>query len=675
MSAPIPSNTITISLADISSALNVCKRSVERRADKEGWNYSEQSVRGGKKRLYPISTLPRAIREAVQRHQINSVVGAVSPAPVQAVTVAAPGVTRAGGLIRRAKEESDIDDKDRARRDASLVICRAINAAIAATDCSVKRAITELSTKIMDGTAFPELVEAATITYTKPRAGGQTLPALISRLQKMYAAYKAGELAGDSGMYLIPGKSEKRGHAPVDVHAFLIHFCRPSQPPVMEAWKASESWYASHGLTRPSVDTWYRIQKELPVTIKYRGRMTGSAYRALLPYVSRDVSMFGANDIWVGDGHTFKAKIQHPIHGQPFQPEVTVIIDWVSRKIVGWSVDLAESTIAVSAAFRHAQQLTRARCLIYYSDNGSGQTGKLIDSPIHGTLARQGIAHETGIPGNPQGRGIIERLWQTTTIPLARTYPTTTWNGADKEATRKMLVALNKKDGSGERLLPSFGQFLIDLEEEFNKYNATHEHRELGGLTPDQAYQAKLDPDSIDMGITDQELSAQWMPEVARKPQRGIISLFGNEYANKDLVHLVAEGEKVRVRFDIHNADKIWLYRMDGRYIGEAIWDAHKRAAFPVAYIEQKREERAEGKIKRAQRDIAEARAELGNTIEADNLTQFRFEPVQQEPELVEVRPAPIKEKEEETSYMDTVAMLRRNYEEQSHNSEGVASR
>ena len=55
--------------------------------------------------------------------------------------------------------------------------------------------------------------------------------------------------------------------------------------------------------------------------------MTGAEWRALLPYVARDVSMFKANDIWVGDGHTFKARVQSPIHGQAFRPEVTVIID------------------------------------------------------------------------------------------------------------------------------------------------------------------------------------------------------------------------------------------------------------------------------------------------------------------------------------------------------------
>jgi putative transposase len=193
------------------------------------------------------------------------------------------------------------------------------------------------------------------------------------------------------------------------------------------------------GLESPSYGTVVRIEQSLPVTVKYRGRVTGSEWRGLKPYIERDVSMFKSNDIWVGDGHSFKAKVAHPIHGQPYTPEITVMIDWVSRKIVGWSIALSESTVAVSDAFRHAQLQTRARPLVYYSDNGSGQTGKMIDHPIAGTLARQGIAHETGIPGNPQARGIIERLWQVTLIPLARTYATCTWRGADENARNKMI--------------------------------------------------------------------------------------------------------------------------------------------------------------------------------------------------------------------------------------------
>lgn len=585
---------------------------------REKWAVKNRTGRGGGYEYQP----PKAILEQIQAAELQQHLSTTPNVAIATPDVAiksmpsVPGICRAGGLSRKARKDADLTDTDRTRRDGAMILCRAIDTAIAQADCSAKRAIMELAGRVIDGSAHPELISAANITYAKPRKTGQTVASLVSRLQKMYAVFKTGAQEGDACAYLVPGKREKEGQSPEDVRAFLIHYCRPSRPPVTEAWRAAADWYQLQGLRYPSKDTFYRIEKSLPVTLKYRGRMTGGQWRTLLPYVNRDVSMFHANDIWVGDGHSFKAKVQHPIHGQAFTPEVTLLIDWVSRKIVGWSVDLAESTLAVSAAFRHAQVQTRARPLVYYSDNGGGQTGQYIDCEIHGTLARQGIAHETGIPGNAQGRGIIERIWQVTLIPLARTYPTCTWKGADKETVRKALVAINKKDGA--RLLPSFGQFVADIDACINKYNSSHPHRELNGMTPDQAYQAKLDPDSIYFGPSDSDINTLWMPEVSRAPQRGVVSLFGNEYFNADLVDVLEEGEKVRVRFDIHNANQVWLLRMDGRFICTAEWDGNKRAAFPVPFVEQKRADRAAGKIKRGERIIEEAQAELGNMLEGD---------------------------------------------------------
>ncbi len=656
-------------LAEIAAALDVSKQAAQKRATKEAWPCREQAHPGGKKRLFPLCSLPKAVREAVQHKRLNALhpsTSSSSPAAtagaLPVVASAAAGLSPSGhapmcveqapppasitlrGMTHKARDDAHLTDKQRAQRDAALVLCRALDEAIGATDCAVKTACRGLAERILAGDAHPQLIAAANISYVKPRAGGQSVASLTARLQKMFPFFEAGRLAGDPGLYLTPGAPEPTGYDPIHIHAFLRHYCKPVRPSVMEAWKESGTWFAAQDLPRPAVATFYRIERSLPVTVKYRGRVTGSEWRGLKPYVDRDVSMFKSNDIWVGDGHSFKAKVQHPIHGQPFVPEVTIIIDWVSRKIVGWSVDLAESTVAVSAAFRHAQTLTRARPLVYYSDNGSGQTGKPIDCPIHGTLARQGIAHETGIPGNPQGRGIIERLWQVTTIPLARTYPTCTWKGADKEHTRKMLQALNRKDGTAERLLPTFNQFLDDLAAMIQRYNTGHEHRELGGNTPEAEYMARLDPESIVFGPSDQEIAVQWMPEVGRTPQRGVISLFGNEYSRRALVDELAEGEKVRVRYDIHDASRVFLLRMDGRIIGEAVWDAHKEAAFPVPRMDQLRGRRASGKIKRGEGIIAEAQAELGQIFDGQviDLAAFNAPAIVVEIDQVPEKPAAV---------------------------------
>lgn len=602
-------------------------RRVRARAEKNLW-ISRKMLRG-KGVEYSAKSLPAETRQHIEQlaHSLvaklpATAVAQVAPTavavqPAKAATLPA-GAVLVGGRVRRVKADEKLSDRERAYRDAAIVLCRAVEAAQAATDCSVKRACRELAARLVDGEVSHELRDAAQATYLKPRKGAGPfggVEATVSRLQKLMGLFEQGRRVGDPARYLVPGMREKEGHNPVHVAAFLRFYCHPTRPPVAEAYRRMVPFLAENGLPEISYTTVCRIEASLPVTVKYRGRVTGSEWRGLKPYIERDVSMFKANDIWVGDGHSFKAKIAHPQHGQPFVPEVTVIIDWVSRKIVGWSASLSESTVAVSDAFRHAQMTTRARPLVYYSDNGSGQTGKMIDCPIAGTLARQGIAHETGIPGNPQARGIIERLWQVTLIPLARTYPTCTWRGADDNAVTKMLKLLNRKDQGGI-VIPSWRQFLDDVAAAVERYNLTHEHRELAGLTPEEAYQAKLDRDSIVFGPSDAEIAALWMPEVVRKPRRGLVEVFGNTYCKRDLVDVLPEGSRVRVRYDLHNAEQVWLLTMDGVFLGTAKWNGHAVAAFPVAEIERKRAERVKGMVKRGEEIIRQAQAELGDTYD-----------------------------------------------------------
>lgn len=629
----------TVGPKDIAEALDTTVRTVQRWVEQGLLPAPTQravATTGRPEMRWSITALPTEItvkgrpvpvRGKVSARHIETLIAAPQPAaatlPVEAPPVRP--VTLASGQIQVSRRgmtrttRTGLNDADRAYRYAALVLCRAIEDAIATTGCAAKTAYSELAQRIVDRVARPELLAAADATYIKRRASGNTASAQASRLSKLYALYREGCTAGDAALFLAPGRREKEGHKPEDIAAFLRHYCHPARPTVAKAWRNARAWYDAQGFRYPSYSVFVRLENELPVTLKYRGRMTGAEWRALKPYVDRDVSMFKSNDIWVGDGHTFKARVQSPIHGQAFRPEVTVIIDWVSRMIVGWSVALSESTIAVSDAFRHAQLTTRAKPLIYYSDNGSGQTGKSIDCPIHGTLARQGIAHETGIPGNPQGRGIIERLWQTTTIPLAETYPTVLTKSADRDSVRIVGQILAKAERRGEtsRLLPSWNQFMGDLDDAIQAYNNEHKHRELGGLTPAQAYAAKLDPDSIAFGPADTEIHELWMPEVKRTPSRCVFSLFNNKYFRRALQDELAEGEEVRVRFDIHNADKVWLFRMDGTPIGEAIWDGNKQAAFPVPFVEAKRRERAAGIKARAQREINRADAELTQTLTA----------------------------------------------------------
>lgn len=386
----------------------------------------------------------------------------------------------------------------------------------------------------------------------------------------------------------------------------------------------------------PSIHQVRRVMSKFSQLFKAIGRKTGAELRALNTYVKRDWSVLKANDVWVGDGHSMKMKVAHPDHGRPFIPELTMVMDAASRFIVGWSVSLAENCIAVADAIRNGVE-KHGIPAVYYSDNGGGEKNWTLDADITGILPRLGINHQTGIPGNPQGRGIIERVNQTIALRVARQFATYHGTGADRETVRQVstgVVSLEKalrqgkteltdKQNRAKGKLPSWKQFIDAVEAGIDWYNNEHVHREIG-TTPAKKRQQLLQETEI-LTITEIEARDMFRPQVVRTAQRGWISLFNNNYFSQKLIEV--DGEKVTVSFDIHNAESVIIRTLDGRYICDAIFDGNKRDAFPQAFIEKAREDRGKRRMKLKQEQIDEIQAELNPVRTIEHIPEFSFIP------------------------------------------------
>ncbi|MEE6042632.1 Mu transposase C-terminal domain-containing protein [Avibacterium paragallinarum] len=395
----------------------------------------------------------------------------------------------------------------------------------------------------------------------------------------------------------------------------------------------------------PSISRVRYALAKLPQHILQQGRLTGSKYKQLLPYVQRDWGQFVANDIWIGDGHSMKLKVAHPIHGRPFTPELTMIVDGASRKIVGWSLALAENAFAVLDALRHGIQ-THGLPAIYYSDNGGGEKNKLLDAEVTGILPRFAIHHETGIAGNPQGRGIIERLNKTVGLRIAERFETYYGKNADPEATRKMLARqlayTNSKGGEltqvqrkARKELPTWEELKVVIQEVIDWYNNEHIHSSIR-CTPAVKYQ-RVSKQEMIVYLSECELRDIQRPAFIRTTQRGLIEWNNHKYFHLDLLNY--QGQEVVVCVDIHDPMWVQIRTKDGRFICNAEFEGNKRAAFPVSLVEQKQRQRAEGMKKRAENKSRLAGAELNPVItiehkeSADWLHQIR---VQGTPELAE---------------------------------------
>ena len=329
-----------------------------------------------------------------------------------------------------------------------------------------------------------------------------------------------------------------------------------------------------------------------------------------------------------------KMKVAHPDHGRPFIPELTMVMDAPSRFIVGWSVSLAENCIAVADAIRNGVE-KHGIPAVYYSDNGGGEKNWTLDADITGILPRLGINHQTGIPGNPQGRGIIERVNQTIALRIARQFATYHGTGADRETVRQVstgVVSLEKalrqgkteltdKQNRAKGKLPSWKQFIDAVEAGIDWYNNEHVHREIG-TTPAKK-RAQLLQDVEVLNITPIEARDMFRPQVIRVAQRGWLSVFNNDYFNQKLIEV--DGEKVTVSFDIHNAESVIVRHLDGRFICEAQFDGNKRAAFPEAFMDKARKERANRRMKLKQEQVDEIQAELNPVRTIEHTATFSF--------------------------------------------------
>ncbi|MCT8776529.1 Mu transposase C-terminal domain-containing protein [Glaesserella parasuis] len=397
----------------------------------------------------------------------------------------------------------------------------------------------------------------------------------------------------------------------------------------------------------PNISKVRRAMAKLPIHILEKGRLSGSKYKQLLPYVMRDWSPFVANDIWIGDGHSLKLKVAHPVHGRPFTPELTMIIDGASRKIVGWSLSLSENAFAVLDALRHGIA-THGVPAIYYSDNGGGEKNKILDAEVTGILPRFSIHHATGIAGNPQGRGIIERLNKTVGLRIAERFETYYGKNADPEATRKMLARqlayANAKNGKeltalqkkARRELPSWEELKAVIQEVIDWYNNEHVHSEIR-CTPAVKYQRVTDIEKV-VWLSDVELRDIQRPEFIRTTNRGLIEWNNHKYFSLNLLDY--QGEEVVIGVDIHDPMWVQVRTKDGRFICNAEFEGNKRDAFPQSFVEQKREERAKGRLKRKEQQVAEIMAERNPVITIEHqqseLITTSYQPKR---EKVSVRP------------------------------------
>ena len=593
--------------------LPTTERGINLAAMKCEWQYQEVKGRGGRtgtRKEYAVASLPAETRAALLQRQLtptDSPGAAATAAPLPAASKPTPP-TLAGLLIPQTIQPSHtLTDNQRGERDARSSVLAAIRRLQANSGCSQEAAMTTLLTTARSGKIEPSIDAMLRLARDPRGRSGDGYPSI--RTLKRWL--KAPDLA--------PKIIQQDMRVPVWAPALMKLYGQPQKPSLSSCMEQLAA-QLPRGMTAPSYHAARRFIDKIGNVERQRGRMLPRELKNLLPFKRRDASGMTPDAIYTADGHTFDAEVSHPRHGKAFRPEITTVLSVPTRRCVGWSAGLAESTWAVMDALRHAVE-TGGIPLMWYIDNGSGFKNVAMEDEVIGFTSRLGTSIEHSLPYNSQARGVEERSHKSIWVRGAKKLPTYMGTDMDRQAKQKIfnLTRAQLRDTGRSPLLMAWADFLAWCQGEIDAYNA-RPHRGLpkfrdpatGKLrhqSPDEAWQAAIDEGWAPMMVSAAEAQDLFRPYVIATTNRGEIRLFNNLYFSHDLQEFT--GEKVRVGYDIHNGDRVWVRDMAGRLICVAEFEANKTRYFPQSALDQAATNRAKTRERRLESHLQEVRDEL----------------------------------------------------------------
>lgn len=547
-------------------------------AAREGWE--GQRRLGSKAVEYPFAVLPVETQTGLLARLVSQEQSREAPKPTVPHTLISPQ--------RDGLSASRLTDDQRSVMGARVSFIREIERMSQVV--SQQRAIMTLVGLARDGQLSPYLAERVERANDRKAADRSLSERTLKRWLSDYR--KHGEVA------LAPIRRKQNMTMPAWAPLFLKHYQRPQKPSAEAAYAAFSAEYPG----APSIHAVRRYLAKLSPQQREHGRMGPSDIKSLKAHKQLNADVLWPNDVWVADGHKFDAEVINPDTGQIFRPEVTTIIDWGTRRIVGFAVNLAESTLATLDALRSA--LTRVGMYaVFYVDNGKGFKNEIIyevNDRLGGTITHS-------LPYSSQARGVIERSHRTILVRLAKTYDSYIGADMDKEAATR-VHRLSRKEldmGLKPKQIPEFVQFVADLENALDDYN----HRPHRGLPKIRDIETGLRRNQSPMESWKSAMAEGWEPMVAdadvvativrpqevRTTNRAKVQLHGHTYFLQALE--VFHGQEVRVGYDLRDASRVWVHTLDGELIGEALINGNAVDAKPRSLMEKAKDKRVKGQI------------------------------------------------------------------------------
>lgn len=550
------------------------ERGVKKAAERDGW---EGQRRIGSKALeYSFAVLPTETQNALIARSVGEVEPQPTPAEAEPARQPAPG-------------HEQLTDAQRRVMAARVAFVREIERM--AQMVSQQRAIEMLVALAQSGDLTPYLAERVVIANDR-KTDTRTLSERT--LKRWVSAFRH---QGERG--LAPKRRKADMSVPPWAGEFLKRYQRPQKPSVEAAYQQLvEQTEPPH----PSIHQVRRWLAKLSPEARERGRMGPRELKALQPFKRRKTDGLWPNDVWVADGHSFDAEVINPLTGQAFRPEITMIIDWATRRIVGFAINLAESTLATLDALRDA--VSRAGMFaLFYVDNGSG----FDNASVYEVVDRLGGTITHSLPYNSQARGVIERPHRSILVELAKRLDSYIGADMDPEAANRVHKLSRKaiKNGLKPVQLPDFQSFFDRLNAALDAYNyrphsALPKIRDLetGKLrhqSPMEAWKS-AEAEGFEALTAPADVVASLVrPQETRKTHRGEVRFAGGIYFLEALRDF--HGDEVRIAWDYRDASRVGVYTLEGEWIGEAILDGNATPAMPQSMIQRAADKRKQGQL------------------------------------------------------------------------------
>ena len=620
------------------------ERGVQNMAGREVWPHQKRSGKGGG-REYAVAGMPALTREWLVRAMLSVEIPPNLPLVGTRHALALPVVADS---IQPAATTAQLKQWQRDIMEARVGIMRLIERA--APVIGVDKAIK---------TIVEDSINTDLAIYRNANARkGENRHLSYGGVIKWWMTWKksGGNHTGQPNPQALAPKDTENYLEPVWATTFMTFWSKGQNPCLTDVL---EQYYRVTGCKEPSYAQARHYLEKIGKVQSAKGRVTGKDLRALKPFRRRDTSEMYPGGAYTADGHCFDAEVYHPYTGKAFRPEVTTVIDVFSRKCVGWSVDLAESGLAVLDALRMACE-THGIPAIFYTDNGSGFKNQMMTAPGTGILNRLGISPEYSRPRNPQAHGLSERGHQTILIKMAQQM--CTYIGDKMDGDTKQLVFKKTRKAMAEGVK---SDLMFEFEEFVNGVNYAAEHyndkphkglpalrdpisKKLVHQSPNQAWQLGLERMKRELPQDEWlEVSAAqpdlYHPALERVCTRGEVTLGKLKYFSKELEHWTQQ--RVQVAYSPSDPSKVWVRDLEHqRLLAVAVLAGNSSAYFAESVEETARKKRGATRLKRLENHAEEVKLEMygPQPVAVENPARAKLQIVKKQMEDAEIAQASV---------------------------------